>query len=314
MNTADKRIDCIINGDCRDILKNYPDNFFDCVISDVPYLIISGGATTGREGVPTGILNKDRLRQSSDLKKKWIKEDEDIDNITLLTTGKLFENIPKFEEWLPEVYRVTKDGSHIYLMINGRNLKELQKKAESAGFKFLNLLVWVKNNATPNRYYMQKCEFILFLRKGFAKNINDMGETNVFNPPNIIGNKFHPTEKPVELMKHFIKQSTRKEDIVLDMFCGSGSTCVGTKELGRHFVGIEIEKRYADIAKSRLASPYFVREELKNGQINLFEQNLETAKNLITEPTSELFQNIVPIQRQKEIQEEKGETNDIKCI
>ncbi|MCD7880041.1 MAG: hypothetical protein LUG16_08940 [Candidatus Gastranaerophilales bacterium] len=71
-------------------------------------------------------------------------------------------------------------------MINSRNLKELLPEAEKTCFKFLNLLVWVKNNATPNKYYMQKCEYILLLRKGCAKNINDMGANNVFLIPTLI--------------------------------------------------------------------------------------------------------------------------------
>jgi DNA modification methylase len=54
-------------------------------------------------------------------------------------------------------------------MINGRNLKELQQEAENVGFQFQNILVWNKGNATPNRYYLNACEFILMLRKGNAK-------------------------------------------------------------------------------------------------------------------------------------------------
>ena len=248
----DLKLNYLYNGDCRELLKTYPDNFFDCVVSDIPYLLATGGATTGKDGVPQGMLSKDRLKISKDLKYKWIKSGNDIDNKLLYESGKFFENVPKFDEWLPELYRVVKDGSHIYLMINSRNLKELQQKAEKVGFKFLNLLVWVKNNATPNKYFMQKCEFILMLRKGFAKNINDMGTDNVFVSRNPIGNKFHPTEKPVELMKSFISQSTKAGDVVLDMFCGSGSTLIAAKELGLNYVGAEIEKRYYDIAISRL--------------------------------------------------------------
>ena len=251
MNTL-PQINCIINGDTREVLKTFPDNFFDCVVSDIPYLLVTGGATTGKVGVPHGILSKDRLKTSKDLKSKRMKSENDIDNKTLMESGKLFENVPKFEEWLGELYRVTKDNTHIYLMINSRNLKELQQKAEKAGFKFLNLLVWVKNNATPNKYFMQKCEFILMLRKGYAKNINDMGANNVFMINNPIGNKFHPTEKPIELMKNFISQSTKEGDIVLDMFCGAGSTCIAAKELGLNYVGVEIEKRYYNIAIARL--------------------------------------------------------------
>lgn len=253
------KINFVYNGDCRDLLKEYPDNFFDCCVSDVPYKIVTGGARISEEIIekydkidPKGILSK---RVCSDrLRNKWLKQNaNDVDNAILVSKGQLFEHCDiKFEEWLPEVYRVLKDGSHTYLMVNSRNLFELMEKAAEVGFKFLNLLVWVKNNATPNKYYMQKCEFVLLLRKGFAKNIKDKGTTNVFNIPNIIGNKFHPTEKPVELMKIFIEQSTEEGDIVLEPFCGAGATCVAAEELGRGYVAAELEKRFCDITEQRL--------------------------------------------------------------
>ena len=241
MTEFSNKINYIFNGDCRDLLKQYSDEFFDCVVSDVPYKIITGGARISEESQekygksdPKGIFN--RTVCNDRLKSKWLKQN-DADTALLVSKGKLFEHCEiKFEEWLPEVYRVLKNGSHAYFMVNSRNLNELQTKAEAAGFKFLNLLVWVKNNATPNKYFMQKCEFVLFMRKGPAKNINDMGMTNVFNIPNIIGNKFHPTEKPVELMKQFIEQSTQPGDIILEPFCGSGPTCIAAIESGRNFV------------------------------------------------------------------------------
>lgn len=258
MENYKTKTDFIFNGDCRELLKNYPDNFFDCCVSDVPYKIITGGARISEESQekfgktdPSGIFAK-KVVLNDRLKNKWLKQN-DNDSALLVAKGKLFEHCDiKFEEWLPEVFRVLKDGAHAYFMVNSRNLNELQTKAEEAGFKFLNLLVWVKNNATPNKFYMQKCEFVLLLRKGFAKYIKDKGTTNVFNIPNIIGNKFHPTEKPVELMKIFIEQSTEKGDIVLEPFCGSGATCIAAKELERRFVASELEKRFCDITEERL--------------------------------------------------------------
>lgn len=254
----------IYNDDCMNALKTYPANFFDCCVSDVPYKIKTGGARISEESIekfgktdPKGILTrtqiKFRIKSEKDLKNKWIKQN-DNDNAILISKGNLFKHSDiKFEEWLPEVYRVLKNGSHCYLMVNSRNLKELQTKAENVGFKFLNLLVWVKNNATPNKYYMQQCEFILLLRKGVAKNINDMGMTNVFSIPNIMGNKLHPTEKPVELMRELIEQSTNEGDIVLEPFMGSGSTIIACKQVNRNYVGIEIDEQYFKVAQYRLS-------------------------------------------------------------
>lgn len=268
------QINYIHNGDCRDFLKQYPDNFFDCVISDIPYKIKTGGARISEESQekfgksdPKGIFN--RIVCNNNIKSKWLKQC-DADSALLISEGKLFKYCDiKFEEWLPEVYRVLKDGSHAYFMVNSRNLNELQTKAELTGFKFMNLLVWEKNNATPNKYFMQKCEFILFVRKGPAKNINDMGMSNVFNVPNIIGNKFHPTEKPIELIKKLILQSTQPGDVILDPFCGSGSTCIAAKECNRNFVACEIEKRFCKIAEERLLG-VAKRKEQEIEQISLF--------------------------------------------
>lgn len=251
-------------GDTLELIKNIPDESIDLVCSDIPYKIATGGcAIKEREHEYGGILN--RRYVDNELKSKWLKQNDDA---ILIRKGKFFDNIPLFSEWLPDVYRVLKNNTHCYLMINSRNLKELQVEAEKVGFKFQNLLVWVKNNATPNRYYMQSCEFILMLRKGAAKDINCLGTSNVFSYPNIIGNKYHPTEKNVDLMKDLILNSTNENDIVLDPFMGSGTTCLACKETNRHYVGFEIDKKYYDIARKRLSNIYVPR--IKSEQISLF--------------------------------------------
>ena len=154
-------------------------------------------------------------------------------------------------------------------MINGRNLKELQVEAEKVGFKFCNLLVWVKNNQTPHKFFMSRTEFILMLRKGKERYINNLGTSNVFTYPNIMGNKLHPTEKPIELMRDLILNSTNEGDKVLDPFMGSGSTCLACKQTNREYYGIEIDEKYYNIAKKRLESD-FVSREKKTGQMRLF--------------------------------------------
>ena len=177
----------------------------------------------------------------------------DYDPTTYAKNGKLFKhNDIKFEDWLPKVYRVLKQGTHCYIMINPRNLTELQTKAEKIGFKFQNILIWAKNNSTPNKYYLNSYEMILMLRKGKAKNINHMGTKNVLQIRKIIGNKKHPTEKPVELMEILIDNSTRGGDVILDPFMGSGTTGVACKNLNRDFIGIEIDEKYFKIAEERI--------------------------------------------------------------
>jgi site-specific DNA-methyltransferase (adenine-specific) len=62
----------------------------------------------------------------------------------------------------------------------------------------------------------------------------------------------HPTQKPIALMEALIKLTTQEEQIVLDPFCGSGSTLVATKKLNRNYIGIEFNKEFCDIANERL--------------------------------------------------------------
>lgn len=149
-------------------------------------------------------------------------------------------------------------------MVNSRNLKDLQTKAEQVGFIFQNLLVWDKRTATPNRYYMQALEFILMLRKGAARSINDMGCKNIFTIPNIIGTKRHPTEKPISLMMEFVRNSTNDGDIVLDPFAGSGSTLIAAQRLNRRYIGFEIDPDYYAIAVKRLREEP-VQTDMYNG-------------------------------------------------
>lgn len=246
-------LDNIYNMDCLEGMKHIPDGSVDCVVTDCPYLIVGGGCsedtyrTKKGNRQPSGIMNRQRDTKHVNLSGMLNDSADDV------RAGKMFEyNSIQFKEWLPDVYRVLKEGTHCYIMVNSRNLKELQEEAEKVGFKFQNLLAWKKNSATPNKYYMQCLEFILMLRKGAARNINDMGMTNCLSTPNIIGSKCHPTEKPISLMQVMIEQSTNKGDVVLDPFIGGGSTMLAAKRSERRYIGFEIDTKYFDVASKRL--------------------------------------------------------------
>ena len=219
----------LLFGDCLERMKEIPDSSVDLCVSDVPYKLTGGGKGDGVNSKrPKGILS---------------------DNTQLM-------QVPKFEDWLPELYRVMKDGSHIYLMCNFKNLNDLMNKTEAVGFKHVNLLVWEKNNCTPSQFYMKNCEYTLLLRKGKSKYINNIGDSKTvhkFN--NIIGNKVHPTEKPVDLMKFYVENSSNVGDVVLDMFMGSCSTGVACLNTDRRFIGIEKVEDYFNIGKERLRKP-----------------------------------------------------------
>ncbi len=254
----------IFNGDCLEFFKTIPDESVSLIATDCPYRIIAGGVRTEYKNDevggclnkrdysktdPKGVLNRQPLGA------KWRKQNEDI--TSAVRDGKMFEfNEIKFHEWLPDVYRVLKKGTHCYIMVNGRNLAELQMEAEKVGFVYQNLITWDKGNATPNKYYMNAAEFILMLSKRPARNINDMGASNIIRVPNIIGNKKHPTEKPVKLMEIMIENSSNEGDIVLDPFAGCGSTLVAAQNLKRRYLGCEIDPIYYKIAVDRLNGEY----------------------------------------------------------
>lgn len=221
----------LIQDDCIKVMQQLPDNSIDLIVTDCPYKIVSGGARSKNLG---GIFDR---------------------NKTDITSGKIFKhNDIQFSEWLPEAFRIMKPGTHIYIMINGRNIKSLQIEAEKVGFKYVNILVWKKNNMTPNRYYLSQCEFILMLRKGKARTINNRGTSNIIEVDNIIGKKTHPTEKPVRLMEILIANSSDVSDVVLDQFMGTGSTGAACKLLNRDYIGVEIDEKYYSIAEQRIKS------------------------------------------------------------
>lgn len=144
----------LYNKDCLEVLNKIPDKSIDLVVTDCPYKITTGGnSSKNSKKLCGGILNRD----NEDVKK-----------------GKLFKyNNIKFSQWLPIIYNKLKDNTHCYIFINGRNLAELQKEAEKVGFKYQQLLVWDKGNAVANKYFMNATEYILMLRKGNAKDINN---------------------------------------------------------------------------------------------------------------------------------------------
>ena len=234
-------------GDCLEVLKTIPDKSIDLVVTDCPYRIVQGGCTNiPRKDEPSGIFNRRSTFTQDNAK-----------------SGKLFDNNDiEFKDWLPDVYRVLKDDTHCYIMINARNLKDLQQEAENVGFKFQNILIWNKGNATPNRYYLNAYEMILMLRKGKAKNINNMGCKNIIDIKNIKGSKLHPTEKPVELNKVFIENSSAEGDLILDPFMGAGSCACACKELNRNFIGIEIDEKYFNIAYDRINNTSNIFDDL----------------------------------------------------
>lgn len=213
-------------GDCLEVMKNIPSESVDCIVSDVPYKVISGG-NKREKGKPSGILAKN--------------------------DGKIFDcNDITPSQYMKDLYRILKEETHCYIFINFLNLQEMMEEAQKAGFKLHTLLIWKKNNKTPSRWYMKNQEYILFMRKGKAKPVKNGGVGHILEFNNIKGKKLHPCEKPVDLLELLIQNSTNENDIVFDPFMGSGSTGVACLNTNRKFIGIEIDEHYFNVSKNRL--------------------------------------------------------------
>lgn len=217
--------------DCLERLKQLPDKSIDLVVTDPPYSTTSRGSA----GTTGGMFQKE-------LNKK----------------GRVFSyNDISCEQYAPEFYRVLKEGTHCYIMTNHVNLVKMLNVFIGCGFHFTKSLIWDKGNKICCPYYMSQFEYILFFRKGRGKPINNCGTSDILSIPNKKiqargGGNLHDTEKPVELYKVLIANSTQENDTVLDPFMGIGGGGVACKMLHRNFIGIEIDPEYFKIAQERI--------------------------------------------------------------
>lgn len=142
-----------------------------------------------------------------------------------------------------------------------------------------NILVWCKSNPTPatNNVWLPDLEYCLVFKEKGAPRYNDGYELKskwYLSPINKSDKDlyYHPTIKPLELVKRHILHSTKENDVVLDCFLGSGTTAVACKELNRQYIGFEINKEYFEIAQDRLSGITQQDKRLKeNGIQNIFD-------------------------------------------
>lgn len=172
--------------------------------------------------------------------------------------GKVFAcNDISVGDYAGELYRVLKDGGHCYIMTNHVNLIEMLNTLTGVGFHFIKSLIWNKGNKIMGQYYMSQYEYILFFRKGKGVRIRNCGTPDILSVPNKKtkdenGKNIHDTEKPVELMRILIENSSDEGDIVLDPFMGSGSTGIAATELNRDFIGSELDDKYYELSVTRI--------------------------------------------------------------
>lgn len=157
---------------------------------------------------------------------------------------------------------VSEDGSIHFVCMDWRHLREVIDAGLDAIGEWKNLITWVKDNGGMGTFYRSQHELILAFKKGTAPHINTFGlgdtgryRTNVWRYPGV--NTFgpgrdealamHPTVKPVALVADAIKDVSRRKDIVLDPFAGSGTTIMAAQRTGRRARLIELDPLYCDV-------------------------------------------------------------------
>ena len=158
-------------------------------------------------------------------------------------------------DYLRECYRIMKPDTACYVFCSSKTLEFFKKTAQEARFNVKNTIIWVKNNWTAGdlkAQFGQQYEPCLLLNKGRAF-INGKRLSDVWMFDRVTGPKqVHQNQKPVELIEQCIEKHSQPGDTVFDGFMGSGTTAVAARNMGRRFIGFEIEPKYFDIITGRL--------------------------------------------------------------
>lgn len=235
-------INTIQLGDCYKLIKNIPDKSIDLVYIDIPYLYSSG-------------YHKHHNNCNVGISEEFVSQLKGIINGIDYSI-------------YDELIRVSKIGN-IFIWLSKEQIKYTLDYFTSKNFIW-ELLVWNKTNPQPlaHNSWLSDTEYCLYFRKKGVE-LNDGFELKskwYVSPINQYDKSLykHPTIKPLELVKRHILHTTQENDIVLDCFAGSGTTCVACKETNRRFIGMEIDPEYYKIAVNRLNGIN------ANGQISIF--------------------------------------------
>ena len=159
------------------------------------------------------------------------------------------------ENYINECYRILKNNSAMYMFCNSNKIDIFKQFIEESGFKIKNIIVWVKNNWTAGDLkaaFAKQYEFIILCNKG-RKEFNGKRLTDVWFFNRVSGNKLiHQNQKPIDLLEQCIIKHSNENNIVFDGCMGSGSTGIACQNTNRKFIGIELDKKYFEIAKQRL--------------------------------------------------------------
>ncbi len=242
----------IIVGDCVENMRSLPNESVDCIFADPPYNLQLGGD----------------LHRPNNSKVDAVDNDWDQ-----------FESLQNYDEftreWLSAARDTLKPDGSIWVIGSYHNIFRLGYILQDLGFWVLNDIVWRKSNPMPNfrgRRFTNAHETMIWASKSKSskyyfnydamKSLNEDLQmrsdwylplcTGAERLKDDEGKKAHPTQKPESLLHRVLMASTRRGDVVLDPFFGTGTTGAVAKKLGRSFIGLERDQTYADFAQKRI--------------------------------------------------------------
>ena len=239
----------IYNCDCIQGMKSVPKNKIDLVITDPPFAI-------------------NFRAKKANYNRKQSRVLEGYNEISP-------ENYYDFTlEWMSQVHRILKESGSMYLFSGWNNLKEILMAIDDVGFHIVNHIIWkyqfgvvTKNKYVTSHYHClyvckndKKRKFFPFKRfskdakseDGHSLHYKDKEDVWEIKREYWTGDKKTPTKLPAEIIEKILFYSSKKNDVVLDPFLGSGQVAIVSKMHGRQFCGFEIVKDYYKFAKKRL--------------------------------------------------------------
>ena len=207
-------------GDCREVLAELRTGTVAAVITDPPY-----GINTKSDG--GGKLSP------------WA----DLCNSALW-----------YADWLASCRRLTHSDGCVWSFLNWRSMVTFQKASCDIQWPIESVLIWNKDWIGPGgpKGLRPAYEMVaLFAGDAFALADRSLRDVQTF-PWSSMKPNGHPAEKPEDLMQWLVKISTKPDDLVADLFMGSGTTGAACARLGRRFLGVEIDERWFDIACRRI--------------------------------------------------------------
>lgn len=243
----------LLLGDTFFILPKIEKESIDMIFADPPYFLSNDGITC--KGGRMVSVNKGG----------W---DKIGDSTTDVSQKHNFNR-----KWIKQCKRILKPNGSIWISGTLHNIYSIGMALEQEGFKIINNITWQKTNPPPNlacRCFTHSTETILWAQKAEKKshhyfNYELMKEQNGGKQMKDVWTGCltkasekkagkHPTQKPEYLLERIVLASTKEGDIILDPFCGSGTTGVAALRFGRKFIGIDNSKEYLEIARKRMES------------------------------------------------------------